>query len=335
MNESISTLVECEVLPPEEGSDAGAISSGGFAEESLPEDAHYDLAIRLLVAALSASRYANSIRTPFLPYVRELEFLERRAGVQSFLKWAFRASLPIAFLPGGAKLGGLVGGSSVLAHLFLNRPSYSTASQAYAYLMLQCALRGRGMGSFPARVHLALVYGGAGLNKLLSRDWRSGRAFGYFSGVLVENPVYRWFERQVPPAWLAFAGAWATILFEMTIGLLYLWRPTAGLAALMGIIFHISCMCLTKGTIAWIYIKFSLCPAALLLGGRPKPRSTPGSLAGAVLRYGFWFGALGLTLAAESVFVPAYRAMRHHMPTLEPRPVSPGCDAESLIAGRN
>ena len=77
---------------------------------------------------------------------------------------------------------------------------------------------------------LAIMYFGAGLNKLLEVDWRTGQYFDYFLTHIYPSDAYRFIAPLLPGQWVARLMGWSIILAELSAAVMFTmdrFRPIA------------------------------------------------------------------------------------------------------------
>jgi hypothetical protein len=94
---------------------------------------------------------------------------------------------------------------------------------------------------------LAVMYFGAGLNKLLEVDWRTGQYFDHFLGHMYGSPVYTSLAPLFPGHLLAAAMCWWIILAELTAGVLFLFRRYHRIAVWFAASVHVGAAVLVVG----------------------------------------------------------------------------------------
>jgi uncharacterized membrane protein YphA (DoxX/SURF4 family) len=103
------------------------------------------------------------------------------------------------------------------------------------------------------RFQIAVIYLNSGLGKMYSPAWRDGSALHY---VLQLNTFAR-FPQGLPPEWdwVATAGTYVTLIWEIAFPFLILHRLSRRLALLLGVLLHLG-MALTMevGLFSWVML---------------------------------------------------------------------------------
>jgi uncharacterized membrane protein YphA (DoxX/SURF4 family) len=199
------------------------------------------LAARLAALAWLVTGQAFFLPEPFLPFVPGLD------GAPA-LVW--RALVVLSVVSAIAIVLGhrlraaclLLGGTILFATL-ASRPWFSNNRVFTGCLFLMLGLDPQAPRAPLVRLQLALVYFGAGLDKLCDADWRSGRFLDSLLRGLAEHgtlwapggrvglpdPAARLYvtaAERLSPLLLGRALGWATILVEIAIGLGLALRPS-------------------------------------------------------------------------------------------------------------
>ena len=190
-----------------------------LSELSLPPQ--IVLLCRLLALTLLLTNHQSQIQTPFLPFLAIFDSLPP-AIFQYTLKAALViGALGILFTRKTRAFATLTGITILLA--VLSSRAYYGNNKTFAGLLLILSALSSQTG--PPRLiqwQLALVYFGAGLNKILDPDWQSGQFFHHWATDRLGNPVYIWLSAQLPPLVAGKLFCWTTIAAELAIAVLTL-----------------------------------------------------------------------------------------------------------------
>ena len=190
-----------------------------LSELSLPPQVV--LLCRLLALTLLLTNHQSQIQTPFLPFLDIFDSLPP-ANFQYTLKTALViGALGILFTRKTRTFATLTGITILLAVLS-SRAYYGNNKTFVALLLILSALSSQ--TGPPRLIHwqLALVYFGAGLNKILDPDWQSGQFFHHWATDRLGNPVYIWLSAQLPPLVAGKLFCWTSIAAELAIAVLTL-----------------------------------------------------------------------------------------------------------------
>ena len=190
-----------------------------LSELSLPPQVV--LLCRLLALTLLLTNHQSQIQTPFLPFLDIFDSLPP-AIFQYTLKTALViGALGILFTRKTRTFATLTGITILLA--VLSSRAYYGNNKTFAGLLLLLSALSSQTG--PPRLiqwQLALVYFGAGLNKILDPDWQSGQFFHHWATDRLGNPVYIWLSAQLPPLVAGKLFCWTSIAAELAIAVLTL-----------------------------------------------------------------------------------------------------------------
>ena len=190
-----------------------------LSELSLPPQVV--LLCRLLALTLLLTNHQSQIQTPFLPFLDIFDSLPP-AIFQYTLKIALViGALGLLFTRKTRTFATLTGITILLA--VLSSRAYYGNNKTFAGLLLLLSALSSQTG--PPRLiqwQLALVYFGAGLNKILDPDWQSGQFFHHWATDRLGNPVYIWLSAQLPPLVAGKLFCWTTIAAELAVAVLTL-----------------------------------------------------------------------------------------------------------------
>lgn len=220
-------------------------------EESLP--APLLLAARLLVLVVFV-RTALDWGTPevFLPFLPVLDsvggVVELAGPLFSLIYLTAGMAVLVGFRPRPATM---IFAAAILFDIIACQPCYSNNKLFYGVLLAIIGLHEPENGLFFVRLQLALVYFGAGLNKLLSSDWSSGHYFRYWAGEMLG---YRMFLGDGELAgWFASIAGITVIALELGIAAVMLSSHRAWVGMLAALFFQSALLVLTGGAISWSF----------------------------------------------------------------------------------
>lgn len=212
------------------------------------------LAAKLLVLHPLPGRLRHGFDAPFLPFFEVLAapaLAPLWPWLLASLFWAGALSVLFNLAP---RLGMAAAGAALTLDILAGRPRFSNSELLLGLLLVLLALTPRDDRSrWLLRGQLALLYGGAALNKLLAPDWRDGRFFSHWTGDVLGLTWYSTLDTSLAgaPSW--FLG-WFTIVTEFALLALAL-RPASTRAfILLGLAFHVGMLVFTGGAISWIFL---------------------------------------------------------------------------------
>ena len=190
-----------------------------LSELSLPPQVV--LLCRLLALTLLLTNHQSQIQTPFLPFLDIFDSLP-----PAIFQYTLKAALVIGALgllfTRKTRTFATLTGITILLAVLSSRAYYGNNKTFAGLLLLLSALSSQ---TGPPRLiqwQLALVYFGAGLNKILDPDWQSGQFFHHWATDRLGNPVYIWLSAQLPPLVAGKLFCWTTIAAELAVAVLTL-----------------------------------------------------------------------------------------------------------------
>jgi predicted DCC family thiol-disulfide oxidoreductase YuxK/uncharacterized membrane protein YphA (DoxX/SURF4 family) len=179
------------------------------------------LLCRLLALALLLTNHQAQIQTPFLPFLEIFDALPPELFQHTLQATLVFGSLGLLFTKRIRTFATLTG-IAILFAVLSSRAYYGNNKTFVALLLVLAALSSQ---TGPPRLlqwQLALVYLGAGLNKLLDLDWQSGQFFHHWATDRLQNPAYIWLSAQLPPLAAAKFLCWLTIATELALAIMIL-----------------------------------------------------------------------------------------------------------------
>lgn len=237
------------------------------------------LAAKLLVVYAMAGRWRHGFDAPFLPFVAWLDAPAVAAVWPWFLGGLFWAGA-VAVLGNLAPRAGMAAaGAALTLDIIASRVRFSNSELLFGVLLLVFSLTEREERTrWLVRGQLALVYGGAAINKLLAEDWRNGRFFAHWAGEVLGLEWYLRLDTALSGGASWFLG-WFTIGLELVLAGLAL-RPSATRVwVMLGVGFHAGMLVFSAGAISWVFLFVMSAGFTALADERP----------GAVLRMRPWW----------------------------------------------
>ncbi len=208
------------------------------------------------------------VSDPFLPFFAPLDaplfhrILHPLLAV-TFVGGAF--GLLFNFAP---RLCAFAAGTAVLISIVASKPFYSNNMLYAALLLLLTGLYEPKSGPWMIRLQAVTLYLGAGLNKLLEADWRSGQFFQHWFG---ETHHHAWFLHVgalLPPLTFAKMTSWSIILVELAFVPALLYFRTRPLAMWAVIAYHTAIVAMTGSTFGMFY--YSIAASMLAFADWPE-----------------------------------------------------------------
>ncbi len=251
------------------------------------------LAAKLLVLFLLAiGGYGFDVFLPFLP---ALDAVRELGALRPAYRGLFLLLAAALFLNRRVRLACFGLGALKLLALLACRTSWSNSHTFFACFLLLAGLQPRGRPPHLLRLQVALVYFGAGLNKLCLADWRGGVFFEHWTSAVLGLELYPALAAWFPERLLSTLVSWLTIGLELGLGPALLWKRSRRAALLGGLLFHAGMLVFTGGRISWIF-GYAMASAYLVflpaLPGAKRPWLAP-ALA---------FAGAGLLLVMRAAF---------------------------------
>src|SRR5215813_3489452 len=177
------------------------------------------LMAKLIALALLLTNHYRILPDPFLPFVPGVDQIPGLA-FQRTLQAVFLISAVTLLLNRWVRTSCLLLGGSILLAVLSSRAYYGNNKTFCALMLILAGLHVRDTEPYLLRWQVAIVYLGAGLNKLLDLDWHSGQFFHHWASSRLEQPLYLWANQFLPPLVLGQFMGWLTIGLELTTSLL-------------------------------------------------------------------------------------------------------------------
>ncbi len=183
------------------------------------------LMAKLVVIGLVLKGYWHTLPDVFAPLLPVMDALPEPWFYRS-LKALFAIAATGLMFNRAVRTNCIIIGCVFLAATLSSRVYYRNAKFFVALLFILTGLQERGKEPFLIWWQLALMYFGAGLNKLTEPDWRSGHFFDYYLGALRQSDLYTTLDPLLPQGYLAWTLCWSVITIEFTAAALLLFRRT-------------------------------------------------------------------------------------------------------------
>jgi hypothetical protein len=155
-------------------------------------------------------------------------------------------------LPGPRRMPG-PGRADVRRDHILTAPYFENNRTYVGCLWLLAGLQVTDKAPWPLRLQVVILYFGAGLNKLLDPDWRSGQFFENMIAVFGRLQSYGRFSSLLPHLWLSRSLGWTVITVEFVVAGGFLCPPLWGPTAWIGIAYHTALMVTAGKTFGMFY----------------------------------------------------------------------------------
>jgi predicted DCC family thiol-disulfide oxidoreductase YuxK len=225
------------------------------------------LMAKLVALALLLTGHVRLLPEPFLPFI---------PGVDAIPGPLFRGALQTLFVVSAlallfnrsVRLSAVVLGAVMLLAVLSSKAYYGNNKTFCGLLLVLTGLSDARIGPRLIQWQVALVYFGAGLNKLMDPDWQSGRFFDHWAGSRLESPVYLGLAAALPPLVAAKFFCWSTIFVELGASGGLLAERTRAAAIWASILFQSALLLFTGTTFTMFF--YGLQAAMLAFVAWPK-----------------------------------------------------------------
>lgn len=214
------------------------------------------LSAKLLAFALFPGRLFLG-GPPFLPFVPWLDLPFFTPWLAPATAAAFYAALILLMLNRAVQPACLVIAACVFVHVAGHRLDYANNTVFIGVFLLLIGLYSARTGLWPLRIQLALVYGGAGINKALDPDWWNGSFFDTLMIDALRLPWYAAAAATLPARTLGAILGTTTIAVEMIICAALLSRHVRT-GVLLVLAFHVAMLTLTFGHLSSLFLYVSI-----------------------------------------------------------------------------
>jgi predicted DCC family thiol-disulfide oxidoreductase YuxK len=220
------------------------------------------LMAKLIALCLLLTNHVRQIPDPWLPFVPAFDWIGAPAAFQRFLQVVFVFSAIALLFNRWVRLWCLLLGGSILIGVVSSKAYYGNNKTFCGLILFLTGLYEPGQEPWLLRIQFAIVYFGAGLNKLLDADWQSGVFMEHWATARLKNEVYVAIASWLPAMLLAKLMSWGTIVTELGMSAAFLVRKWLPLGILASLLFQSSLM-LVSGTTFNMF--FYATQAALLM----------------------------------------------------------------------
>lgn len=204
------------------------------------------------------------VPTPYLPFIPALDhLLLPPAMVQRLLQLILLAAAVALLCNQRVRTAALVLGIGLFFALMASRGWFENNRTYLACLFVLIGLTPAGRDRTPwlLRAQVIILYFGAGLNKLLDPDWRSGQFFGnWMTQILHYHPLVL-LNSMLPGGILWVLLGWLTICGELGLAVGFTIPRLRSAAMVAGILFHTTLLVVTGRSFG---IFFYLAPISYL-----------------------------------------------------------------------
>jgi predicted DCC family thiol-disulfide oxidoreductase YuxK len=220
------------------------------------------LMAKLIGLCLLLTNHVRQIPDPWLPFVPVFDWIGAPAAFQRALQVVFTISAIALLFNRRVRLCCLLLGGSILIGVISSKAYYGNNKTFCGLILFLTGLYEPGQEPWLLRIQFAIVYFGAGLNKLLDADWQSGVFMEHWATARLKNQMYMTIATWLPAMLLAKLMSWGTIVTELGMSAAFLVRNRFPLGILASLLFQ-SSLLLVSGTTFNMF--FYATQAALLM----------------------------------------------------------------------
>ncbi len=203
------------------------------------------LLAKLILLCLFLFSEWRHFKVPFLPFVPVFDSLRSFEAFPAVLCGAFFFGAFLVFFNRSVRAGCLMVGLAVLVAILAGRIEYRNHSVIASFLLILIGLHDKQHGLALLRLQVAVIYFGAGLNKILDPDWLNGQFFEFWTHERLKHAPYMLAASYFPPMLLSRLFSWVTIFLEFSIALGFLIPRFYTVGVWLGIFLHSSIMVFT------------------------------------------------------------------------------------------
>jgi hypothetical protein len=238
------------------------------------------MAAKLLALCYVLTSQLRGLPDGFLPFISYLEHFDGSDLYRHALQAAIIVAALALWLNRAVRTSCLIIGAVLLLAILSSRPYYHNNLLYTGLFFVIAGLYDPRLGTLVFRTQLAALYFGAGLNKLLLADWRTG---AFMQDWLQPDHypagrVYTHLAALLPGTALSALLSWLAILTELALVPLLLIPRLVPLAIVAGVSYHTGLVLMTGGStfnMFWYalvatYIALLRWPTGLVVGYLPE-----------------------------------------------------------------
>ena len=211
------------------------------------------LMAKLIALCLLLTNHVRLIPDPFLPFVPLFDWIPAPAAFQLALRVVFVVSALALLFNRSVRTSCLALGGVILIGVVSSKAYYGNNKTFCGLILFLTGLYEPGQEPWLLYAQFAIVYFGAGLNKLLDADWQSGVFMQHWAAEHMKQPLYLALDARLPPMLLAKLMCWATIATELGMAAAFLVRRWFYWGVLASLLFQASLMLFTGTTFTMFF----------------------------------------------------------------------------------
>jgi predicted DCC family thiol-disulfide oxidoreductase YuxK len=211
------------------------------------------LMAKLIALCLLLTNHVRLIPDPFLPFVPAFDWIGAPAAFQAALQMVFVAAAVALLLNRSVRASCLALGGVILIGVISSKAYYGNNKTFCGLILFLTGLYEPDSEPWLLRAQFALVYFGAGLNKLLDADWRSGLFMENWATARLKHGAYIAVASSMPPMLLAKLMCWGTIVTELGMSAAFLIRRWFAAGIMASLLFQSSLLLFTGTTFTMFF----------------------------------------------------------------------------------
>jgi predicted DCC family thiol-disulfide oxidoreductase YuxK len=208
--------------------------------------------VKAIAIALLLTRHFQLLPDPFLPFIPGMDLIPGAWFQRSMQVLMVAGAIAILFNV-RIRLSSFLVGMSLLISVVASKAYYGNNKTFCGLMLVLASLHQPGRPPWMLRLQLVVVYFGAGLNKLLDPDWRSGLFMHNWAANRLHQPVFLALEPLLPPLVLGKLMCWFTITIELGLSVLLLLRPLYPVGIWLSILLHSGMLFFTGSTFTMFF----------------------------------------------------------------------------------
>ena len=211
------------------------------------------LMAKLIALCLLLTNHVRLLPDPFLPFVPVFDWIGAPAAFQLALQVVFVISAVALLFNRWVRASCLALGGSILIGVISSKAYYGNNKTFCGLILFLTGLYEPGQEPWLLRIQFAIVYFGAGLNKLLDPDWQAGVFMEHWATIRLKQAAYIAVASQLPPLLLAKLMCWGTIAAELGMSAAFLVRRWFNAGIMASLLFQSALMLFTGTTFTMFF----------------------------------------------------------------------------------
>lgn len=197
------------------------------------------LMCKLMFVLVFVHGFYGYLSDPFLPFLPFLDDFHKFPGIfEYFQKGIFAISGILLLLNFRVRLMAIVLGLCIILALLSSKPLFRNHLFICGCAFLLAGLSDKNKDPWLLYIQLSIIYLGAAINKLLQIDWWSGQFMHNWLLIAMDNKFYSFASTLLPEMFLAKLISWGSMIVELIIGVLLLFKKKHALVVWLIILFH-------------------------------------------------------------------------------------------------